>query len=140
MQKTQAVDLTRWVNLKETLARFETMQEDVYQKRIEVSCIVAIFIISLSTFIPFIIRWLKKLWEQQWILIFKKKLRIFVPRKGYLLKVFSIFYVDTFFFFKKKNSYSATMIDYIKLLELTFFTFQYYLQEDPQMNHHLQVP
>ncbi|GBC06627.1 hypothetical protein RclHR1_06990007 [Rhizophagus clarus] len=37
LEKTQAVDLTRWVNLKETLARFETMQEDVYQKRIEMA-------------------------------------------------------------------------------------------------------
>ncbi|RIA99068.1 Muniscin C-terminal mu homology domain-containing protein [Glomus cerebriforme] len=37
LEKTQAVDLTRWVNLKETIARFETIQEDVSQKCVEIA-------------------------------------------------------------------------------------------------------
>ncbi|CAI2164398.1 12077_t:CDS:10 [Funneliformis geosporum] len=37
LEKTQAVDLTRWENLKETIARFETIQADTYQKRVEIA-------------------------------------------------------------------------------------------------------
>ncbi|CAG8640976.1 hypothetical protein RhiirA1_468133 [Rhizophagus irregularis] len=37
LEKTQAIDLTRLVNLKETLARFETIQEDVCQRRVEMA-------------------------------------------------------------------------------------------------------